>query len=75
MEDIAAATLDDVREFFATWYVPDNAVLTLAGDFEPDAAMELIERYFAEIPRGGTRPIPTFRRQRPASVSTSSPIA
>ncbi|HEX2465067.1 MAG TPA: pitrilysin family protein [Thermoanaerobaculia bacterium] len=58
MEDIAAATLDDVREFFATWYVPDNAVLTLAGDFEAGAAMELVERYFAEIPRGRARPVP-----------------
>ena len=57
MEDIAAATLDDVREFFSTWYVPDNAVLTLAGDFEPARAMHLIERYFGDIPRG-TRPRP-----------------
>jgi zinc protease len=59
MDDIAAATLDDVREFFSTWYVPDNAVLTLAGDFEPAAALDLVERYFGEIPRG------TARRERP----------
>jgi zinc protease len=58
MEDIAAATLDDVREFFATWYVPDNAVLTLAGDFDPAAAMRLVERYFAGIPSGAARPSP-----------------
>jgi predicted Zn-dependent peptidase len=56
MEDIAAATLDDVRDFFTTWYVPDNAVLTLAGDFEREAAIEQIERYFAAIPRGAARP-------------------
>ncbi|HVR29621.1 MAG TPA: pitrilysin family protein [Thermoanaerobaculia bacterium] len=60
MEDIAAATLDDVREFFSTWYVPDNAVLTLAGDFDPGQAVELVERYFGEIPAGrGPRPAPT----------------
>ena len=57
MEDIEAATLDDVNEFFATWYVPDNAVLTLAGDFEPARAMDLIQRYFGDIPRGA-RPRP-----------------
>jgi predicted Zn-dependent peptidase len=57
MEDIAAATLDDVREFFSTWYVPDNAVLTLAGEFDPATAMEWIERYFGEIPpRRGAAP-------------------
>lgn len=49
-EDIAAATVDDVREFFRTWYTPDNAVLTLAGDFEPPAALDLVERWFADIP-------------------------
>lgn len=55
-EDIAAATLDDVREFFRTWYTPDNAVLTLAGDFAPDTARDLIERWFADIPAGPGAP-------------------
>jgi predicted Zn-dependent peptidase len=55
MEDIAAATLADVESFFSTWYTPDNTVLTLAGDFDPDRAFELVERYFGEIP-GGPRP-------------------
>jgi predicted Zn-dependent peptidase len=60
MEDIAAATLDDVREFFSTWYVPDNAVLTLAGDFDPAAAMDRIASYFGEIPpRRGPAPAPS----------------
>jgi zinc protease len=66
MEDIAAATLDDVRQFFATWYVPDNAVLTLAGDFDPEAAMRLVERYFGGIPRGAARP------ERPAFTSRAT---
>ena len=56
MEDIDAATLDDVREFFETFYVPNNAVLTICGDFEPDRALGLVERQFGEIPAG--RPIP-----------------
>jgi len=56
MEDIGAATLEDVAEFSRTFYVPNNAVLTLAGDFEPDMALPLVERYFGEIPAGS--PIP-----------------
>jgi predicted Zn-dependent peptidase len=56
MEDIGAATLDDVASFFETFYLPNNAVLTLAGDFEPDRALELVERYFGEIPGGD--PVP-----------------
>jgi predicted Zn-dependent peptidase len=55
-EDLSAASLDDVREFFATWYTPDNAVLTLAGDFDPTQARELIAGYFGWIPRGTGRP-------------------
>jgi zinc protease len=56
MEDIGAATLEDVAEFFRTFYVPNNAVLTLAGDFDSDSALDLIDRYFGEIPAGA--PIP-----------------
>jgi len=56
MEDIGSATLEDVADFFSTFYVPNNAVLTLAGDFDADSAMGLVERYFGEIPAGA--PIP-----------------
>ncbi len=52
METIDAATLVDVRDFFETYYVPNNAVLVLSGDFEPKNARALIERYFGPIPRG-----------------------
>ncbi len=52
MEDIAAATLDDVREFFQTYYAPNNAVLTLAGDLEPDKALQRVELYFGDLPAG-----------------------
>ncbi len=50
MEDLGAASLDDVRSFFATWYAPNNAVLTIAGDFEPAAALAMVERHFEQIP-------------------------
>ncbi len=52
MEDIAAATLEDVRQFFRTYYAPNNAVLTLAGDLDPDEALRRVEAWFGEIPAG-----------------------
>jgi predicted Zn-dependent peptidase len=55
-EDLDAASLDDVREFFATWYVPDNAVLTICGDFDPAEAKGLVAELFGPIPRGAARP-------------------
>ncbi len=58
MEDIGAATLDDVEDFFRTWYRPNNAVLTLAGDVEPLRGIELVERWFGEIPAGDPPPPP-----------------
>jgi predicted Zn-dependent peptidase len=56
MADIEAATLDDVAEFFQTYYVPNNAVLTVCGDFGRDHALELVERHFGGIAPGGDIP-------------------
>jgi predicted Zn-dependent peptidase len=56
MEDIEAATLEDVAEFFETYYVPSNAVLTVCGDFSRDETLDLVERYFGEIAAGGEIP-------------------
>ena len=56
MEDLTAASLEDVAEFFRTYYTPDNAVLTIAGDFDPAAARAMVERHFGPIPRGAGRP-------------------
>jgi zinc protease len=50
MEDLDAASLDDVREFFSAHYAPNNAVLTIAGDFEPGPALEMVEKHFGPIP-------------------------
>ena len=55
-DDLRAATLDDVRTFFATYYHPGNASLTLAGDVETSHALDLAARYFGEIPRGPVPP-------------------
>ena len=50
MADLNAASVDDVREFYETYYVPSNATLTVVGDFDPDQAARLVERYFGRIP-------------------------
>ena len=50
--DLDAATLPEVRDFFTTHYLPNNAVLTVVGDFDPDEATGLVDRYFAPIPAG-----------------------
>jgi len=51
-EDLTAATLDDVRDFFRTYYTPNNLSLVIAGDFDPAEAKRLVERYFGAIPPG-----------------------
>jgi zinc protease len=62
MEDLGAASLDDIRDFFATWYRPDNCTLTIVGDFAPAEARELVEQYFGDIAAGGS--FPPFDLQR-----------
>jgi predicted Zn-dependent peptidase len=49
--DLQAATLEDVRSFFDQFYAPNNAVVVVAGDFDPKAALERIEQYFGDIPK------------------------
>jgi zinc protease len=56
MEDLTSASLDDIAEFFRTYYTPDNATLSVAGDFDPIEAKSLVEDLFGKIPRGKARP-------------------
>ena len=58
MDDLETATLDGVRDFFHTWYRPNNAVLTLAGDIDSSAALDQVRRYFEEIPAAPLPPPP-----------------
>ncbi len=64
MEDLDAATLDDALEFFRTWYVPGNAVLTLVGDVTPEQGFAAADKYLGQIPaekppiRHETAPLP-----------------
>ncbi|MEZ0471757.1 M16 family metallopeptidase [Luteimonas salinilitoris] len=54
MNDLNAATLDDVKQWFRAWYGPNNAVLVLAGDIDVATAKEKVTRYFGDIPAGPT---------------------
>jgi zinc protease len=56
MADLSAASLEDVRHFFRTYYVPNNASLAIVGDFDPDSVKVWVERYFGRIPRGTEAP-------------------
>jgi zinc protease len=56
MEDLSASSLEDVAQFFATYYTPDNAVLSIAGDFEANEARRLVSEYFGPIPMGAGKP-------------------
>ena len=52
MADLTAASLIDVQNFFKTYYAPNNATLTIAGDFDPATVKKLVAQYFGDIPRG-----------------------
>src|SRR4029077_17134213 len=59
MDDLNAASLSDVQEWFKTYYGPSNAVIVLAGDIAPQVAKEKVQKYFGDIPAGP--PVATHR--------------
>ena len=56
MDDLNAARTQDVKAFFDLYYTPNNAILTVVGDFDTAEAKRLIEQYFGSIPKGSTPP-------------------
>ena len=56
MADLSAASLDDVKDFFRTYYAPNNTSLVVSGDFDRDSVKALVARYFSGIPRGPEMP-------------------
>lgn len=56
MEDLAAATLEDVHRFFEAYYSPSNAVLAIVGDLDSASAISMVERHFGGLPRGRVAP-------------------
>src|SRR5438477_2332990 len=64
MADLEAATVEDVRDFYKTYYVPVNATLVLVGDFDPPQAMQLVGQYLGRVPRA-EKPVPRDIPQEP----------
>ena len=73
-----AATIDDVRDFYRTYYVPSNATMVIAGDFENDTAIDLVNQYLGRVPKAA-KPVPRDIPQEPTqprrSASPSSSLA
>ncbi|MCS6979585.1 MAG: insulinase family protein [Flavobacteriales bacterium] len=63
IEDLNAATLDDLKRFFLRWYGPNNAILTVAGDVKAEEVASLAAKYFGEIPSG-----PAVKKPAPQPV-------
>jgi zinc protease len=57
MQDLESASVEDVRDFYRTYYVPENATLALVGDFDPAQAKDLVNEYLARVPKA-ERPVP-----------------
>ena len=81
MEDLDAASLEDVQGFFRTWYAPNNAVLSVVGDVEPDQVREWVNRYFGGIPANPSFPTlpdlslpPTLGGERRETVPDKVPL-
>ena len=64
MADLEAASVADVREFHDTYYVPENATLTIVGDFDPALTLQLVTKYFGRVPKA-TRPVPRDLAKEP----------
>ena len=68
MEDLSAASLEDVKAFFRRYYVPNNASLVVSGNFDPKEARSLVEKYFGPIPKGDAinrpqPPVPSLAKE------------
>jgi zinc protease len=64
MADLSAASLEDVKDFFRTYYAPNNATVVVAGAVDPDSVRQVARQMFAEIPRG-----PAIVRNAPADFT------
>ena len=67
MKDLEAASIEDVRDFFRTYYVPNNATLVLAGDFDSKEALKLVEQYLGRVPKS-SKPVPRDIPEEPAKT-------
>ncbi len=74
LSDLDAASLEDAAAFFARYYAPNNAVLVVVGDFEPQQARRWIRQYFAGIPRSELPPPPDLTEPRQEQEKRASRI-
>jgi predicted Zn-dependent peptidase len=78
LKDLDAATLEDVRSFFKTFYAPNNAVLVVTGDFNADQTKAWIQKYFANIPQAKLPAPPDLRepkQQKEKRAERTDPLA
>tara|TARA_Y100000588_G_C14269124_1_gene931436 strand:- start:871 stop:2265 length:1395 start_codon:yes stop_codon:yes gene_type:complete len=68
MKDLEAASIDDVREFYNTFYVPENATLVIVGDINPDDTIQMIEHYLGRVPQSQLE-VPRNIPREPAQTS------
>ena len=73
MQDLQNAPLSAVQEFFRQYYPPNNAVLSIAGDFDPDEAMTWVDTYFGGIPAGPPIEQPDLSEPRQEAEKRASP--
>jgi len=80
MDDLEAASLDDVRDFYRTYYVPSNATVTITGDFDRAQAADLVSKYFGRIPKPDREvprdipPEPPVKAPRRVTIEESWPL-
>jgi len=74
LAEIEAATLPEVREFFDTYYAPNNAALVVVGDVDPDEVMDWVEEYFGGIERADVPPIPNLAEPPQTEEKRSSKV-
>ena len=68
MQDLEAASIDDVRDFYRTYYVPKNATLALVGDFDSSQAVQLVNQYLGRVPKA-EHPVPRDIPKEPPQTS------
>jgi zinc protease len=74
LSDLQAATLEDVKSFFHTYYAPNNAALAVVGDFDPAEAKKMIEKYFGNIPAVTQPPKPDLAEPKQTQAQQFSKV-
>lgn len=78
LEDLDAATLEDVQQFFEDFYAPNNAVVVVAGDIDPDETLGWVEQYFGDIPASSKLEIPDIsepKQEEEKRAEKTDPLA